>query len=166
MKQVKLLLFITFLFAFKNSKAEETEPNNTKAQASIMHLNGADTGTFNNASDVDWWLLNTNNDGDLLIDFGMASCSDVDHSCDGFSYTVYDEDGTTVEVSGTPTHPSTVIKGLIAGRYYIQVRNIHSNEINSRYILYSTLTASQNDAEPNNDFTHAIVLPLNGGKDW
>ena len=161
MRKLNFLLLLVFLLSVNNIHAAETEPNNTKAQANALPANGNETGTYNNGSDVDWWALTTT-DGDLSITIGVLNCTSSDDNCTGFSFTVYADDGITAVGSSTKT--SISLKGLIAGTYYVVVTNLHTNEVGSTYTLYTNLISSTNDAEPNNDFTHALGLPLNGGK--
>lgn len=160
MKQLNLLLLIIFFAAVQNSWAAENEPNDTKAQANALILNGTDTGTFNSASDVDWWVVNIT-DGDLYVGIGILNCAAINHNCTGFHFTVYTDDGTTL-VAASQT--SVSLKGLIAGTYYVVANNINSAEAGSTYILQTTFSGSLNDIEPNDNPAQAIVLPLNAGK--
>ncbi|MBS1745986.1 MAG: hypothetical protein JST21_07445, partial [Bacteroidetes bacterium] len=66
MKQkILLLFFLPALLIYGNAKANESEPNDTKAQANTLALNGSQSGAIGTSTDVDWYKVTTNMDGKL-----------------------------------------------------------------------------------------------------
>jgi hypothetical protein len=159
MKKIKLLLLPLFLLAIKNIKAAESEPNNNKATANTLALNGSNSGKINPTGDQDWWAVTTSGDGKLNITLTPTSGKYI------WVY-LYDNDGTTLLNSSYDDAAFTQsTDGLAAGTYYIKVVCYYSTDI-SNYSISNTLTvpAQANDAEPNDKETQAKVLPLNGSK--
>ena len=86
------ILLITLLccgFIYNIAKANETEPNNTKAQANTLALNGNNSGTIGTATDVDWYKVTTNGDGKLNLTLAVSNALNA-------WYAIYDNDGTTL----------------------------------------------------------------------
>lgn len=160
MKQ-KFLLFILLCcgFLYNTAKANETEPNDTRAQANTLALNGSNSGKINPTGDQDWWKITTTGDGQLDVTLTPLSGR----------YTwiyLYDNDGTTLLNSNYSTGAFTVSKdGLAAGTYYVKIVTYYSTDTSS-YTISDALTqpAQANDAEPNNSKSQALTLPLNGNK--
>ncbi|CAN5616412.1 hypothetical protein BH10BAC2_BH10BAC2_06440 [soil metagenome] len=159
MRHLKILLFIFFLFGILKVNAAETEPNNTKATANTLALNGNNTGAIKTAGDIDWWKVTTNADGRLDITLTPLSNK----------YTwiyLYDNDGSTLLNSKYSTSTFTLSQdGLAAGTYYIKINTYYGNDTSS-YALSNLLVqpADANDAEPNDTKAQAKVLPLGGNR--
>lgn len=160
MKQKFLLTTLTFcVLLWTTAKAAETEPNDTKAQANTLALNGNNSGKINTGGDQDWWKVTTNGDGKLDISLTPLSGR----------YTwiyLYDNDGTTQLNATYSTGTFTLATdGLAAGTYYIRVNCFYASDTGS-YTISNTLTppAQANDAEPNATRAQAKVLPLNGNR--
>ncbi len=157
MKQ-KLLLFTLLCcgFIYNTAKANETEPNDTKAQANTLALNGSNAGTIGSATDVDWYKVTTNGDGRIDLTLNVSN---------GLYawFVLYDNDGTTQlnaqNTNGTLTYSQD---GLATGTYYIKVYPYYSGQM-PVYAISNTLTkpAQANDAELNDTKAQAITLPLN-----
>lgn len=143
------------------AQANDVEPNNTKAQALTLPLNGSKTGHvgyyYNHVRDTaDWYKITTNADGLLNINLTPANGS----------YTwiyLYDNDGTKLLGSKYATTPFTLAAdGLAAGTYYVRV-NCYYNYDFTPYTLSNSLVlpAQANDKEPNNTSAQALALKLN-----
>ncbi|CAN5744991.1 hypothetical protein BH10BAC2_BH10BAC2_43870 [soil metagenome] len=141
------------------AKAAETEPNNTKAQANTLALNGSNTGAIGATGDEDWWSVTTTGDGKL--DVTIAISNGLNMWCQ-----IYDNDGTIVLNQGYTAATTTVSKdGLAAGTYYLRVYPYYSGQ-KPAYTISNALTvpAQANDVEPNNTKAQAKVLNLNNSK--
>ena len=107
MRQKLLLTALLFSsFIWNTAKATETEPNDTKAQANTLVLNGSDNGSITPAGEVDWWKITTNKDGQLTISWTSSSGSNV-------SAYLYDNDGLTLLGSGTTTTNTSFSKDIV-----------------------------------------------------
>ena len=160
MKQkILLILLLCSSLIYSKAKANETEPNNTKAQANTLTLNGSNSGTIGTATDVDWYKVTTNADGKINLTLAVSN------GLNAF-FVIYDNDGTTVLGSTyTAGTASYSVDGLAAGTYYIQIYPYYAGQLPA-YTLSNTLTAATpaNDAEPDSTRAQALILPLNGSK--
>ncbi len=161
MKQkILLLCFISTLLLLGKAKANESEPNDTKAQANTLPLNGNQTGAIGTNTDVDWYKLTTNGDGRISITLNISNGLYL--VCE-----LYDNNGTTLLGSGNTNGTNMVLDndGLATGTYYLKLRPYYDGQMPS-YTISNTLTkpAIANDTEPNNTKAQAKVLPLNGSK--
>ena len=154
------LLGIFFILAFVNVKAQgsEMEPNNTRAQANIIPLNGNISAALMPAGDVDWFQVTTTGDGQLNITFDNTGNADLK------VITLFDNDGVTQINTLNVANGAAVLNsnGLAAGTYYIKINGNLGTETGA-YKLSDTLIvpARTNDVEPNNNFSQADMLPLN-----
>ncbi len=159
MKQKILLLLLLAGIFFSAAKANESEPNDTRAQANVLPLNGNNTGAIGTATDVDWYKVTTTTDGQLNLTLAVSNGL--------YTYfTIYDNDGTTVlQSTYTAGTSSYSVDGLAVGTYYIQIYPYYPGQMPA-YTLSNTLTAATpaNDAEPDSTRAQALVLPLNGSK--
>ena len=106
---------MVFLSSSQVLKAAETEPNNTKAQANTLALNGNNTGAIGTTTDIDWWKITTNADGKLNITITISN--GVYMYCQ-----IYDNNGTSLLEQGYTSGTSTVSKdGLAAGTYFLKL---------------------------------------------
>ena len=144
------------------AQANDAEPNDTRAQAIVLPLNGSRTGHtnyyFNLLRDTqDWYRLTTTADG--LISFTITS-----HNGQNVYAELYDNDATTYLTGGYTTGTTTYsYDGLQAGTYYIKVRTFYTSEW-APYTLSNTLTtyANANDGGASNDyFSKARTLSAN-----
>ncbi|HRC32614.1 MAG TPA: T9SS type A sorting domain-containing protein [Bacteroidia bacterium] len=140
----------------------DLEPNNTRAQAKTLPLNGSKTGhigyVFNQVDDLeDWWKVTTNLDGKL--EWTIT----VNNSGNNVYAQLYDNNGTTLfgggYTSGTATYS---IDGLSAGTYYIKIRNFYTTEY-APYTISNNLVLPPviNDIEPNGLYTQALTIAIN-----
>jgi len=67
MKQIRLLLALFSFVILNSAKANESEPNDSRATANTFALNGNNNGKINPAGDQDWWKITTTEDGKLDI---------------------------------------------------------------------------------------------------
>ena len=146
------------------AQANDTEPNNTKAQALTLGLNNSTTGHinyyYNNTRDVaDWYKVTTTADGRLRLRITPANGQYI--RC-----WLYDNDGTTQLNYAEPSTTADLnTDGLAAGTYYILIQSYYGNG----YIPY-TLSDSlfsptePNDAEPNSTLAQAAAFSLNSTK--
>ncbi len=144
-------LLVLLFFVVKTTLAAESEPNNDRASANTLVLNGNNTGAISTPGDEDWWKLTTNADGKLDVSLTLPAGSK-------FLYLyLYDNNGSTVLVSGTSDQNFTVsYDGAASGTYFLKVRAYYASETGS-YTISNALTPPQeaNDAEPNDVFTQA-----------
>lgn len=156
-----LLLFTLFTctLAWNTAKAGETEPNDDRATANTLALNGSNTGAIGTSTDVDWWKVTTTGDGklDVIIDISNSEY---------MWCTIYDNDGSIVVASDYTNGTKTIsANGLAAGTYYMKLYPYYSGHMPA-YTISNVLTvpAEANDAEPNNSRATAKNLPLNSSK--
>lgn len=158
-KTILLNVFMVLLCAWHMANAAETEPNNTKAQANTLALNGNNSGAIGTATDVDWWKVTTNADGKLNVTITVSNS--IYLWCQ-----IYDNNGTTVLSQDYTSGTKTISKdGLAAGTYFLKLYPYYSGE-KPVYTISNTLTvpAQANDVEPNGTKAQAKVLPLNSSK--
>lgn len=160
MKQsLQLAVSLCALLLFSTAKATETEPNDTKAQANTLTLNGSNTGGIGAAADVDWWKITTTSDGKL--DITIAVSNSLYMWCQ-----IYDNDGTTLLAQNNTSGTITVSEdGLRAGTYYVKLYSYYSGQA-PNYTISNALTtpAQANDVEPNDARAQALVLGPNATK--
>ena len=110
MKTKTLLSLCFVLFLFGSSYAE-TEPNNTRAQANTLTLNGSTSGAISPTTDVDWFKVTTNADGQLNLTLTSTNGINV-------NAILYDNDGVT-SLNSSVTAGSVAINtdGLAAGTW-------------------------------------------------
>ena len=157
-KILPVLSFVLFL-CIQNVWAAESEPNNTRATANTLALNGSNSGAIGVAGDEDWWSVTTNADGKLNVTITISNS--IYMWCQ-----ILDNNGTTILSSGY-TLGSTVVAadGLAAGTYYLKLFPYYGGQLPA-YTVSNTLTVptQANDAEPNNTRALAKVLNLNSSK--
>ena len=160
MKTCKFLLLFAMIFCAQQSWATpESEPNNTKATANTLAVNGSNTGAINVSGDEDWFAITTTKDGKLDVTITVSNGLNL------YCY-IYDLNGTTLLSSGYSSTLKTVTKvDLAAGTYYIRLKAYTTGQLPA-YTVSNALTepAQSNDAEPNNTRAQAKVLPLNNSK--
>ena len=158
-KGTLLVAFLLSLCAWNLANAAETEPNDSRAQANTLALNGNNTGSIGTSTDLDWWKVTTNSDGKLDVTITVSNGLYI--WCQ-----IYDNDGSTLLSQQYTSGNITVSKdGLAAGTYYVKLYPYYSGE-KPNYTIANTLTvpAQANDDEPNNTTGQANVLPLNNKK--
>ncbi|HEX5155262.1 MAG TPA: pre-peptidase C-terminal domain-containing protein [Parafilimonas sp.] len=158
-KRILLIAFLSVLCAWSVANAAESEPNDTKAQANTLALNGNNSGAIGTSTDQDWWKVTTTGDGKL--DVGISVSNGLYLWCQ-----IYDNDGTTLLSQDYTSSTKTVSKdGLAAGTYYLKLYPYYAGE-KPNYTISNTLTVptQANDDEPNNTKGQAKVLTLNGKK--
>ena len=160
MKTYKLFLLLALMLCGIQSWASpESEPNNTKATANTLAVNGSNTGAINVSGDEDWYSITTTKDGKLDVTITISNSLLL--RC-----YLYDNDGTILLNSGYSSTTTTITKdGLAAGKYYIKLIAYTNGQLPA-YTVSNTLTepAQTNDAEPNNTKAQAKVLALNNSK--
>ncbi len=121
----------------KPTQANDAEPDNTKALALTLPLNGSVTGHvgyyFKNHRDTsDWYKVTPNKDGLLRLSLTPANGQ--------YTYvTLYDHDGTTVLNSQDGNVAFSIsTDGLAAGTYYLRVYNAYGTGF-SPYTLADSL---------------------------
>lgn len=147
---------------FSPAQANDTEPNDSRAQAINLPLNGSKTGHtnyyYNNVKDTsDWYRLTTNADG-------MISITIQSHNGQNVWAYLYDNNGTTlIEAKYTTTSITYTVDGLSQGTYYLRIKTYYTTEW-APYTISNTLTTytNGNDTEPNNNFTQAKTITANG----
>ena len=158
MKTKFLLAFFTLLaFSLTNVKAAETEPNNTKAQASVLTLNGSNTGKIGTSTDVDWYKVTTNSDG--RIDLTLTVSNNL--YC---YFAIYDNDGVTLlHQDYTSTSYIYSVDGLATGTYYVKIFPYYTAQLPEYTIADALVKPTQaNDAEPDSTRAQALTMALGG----
>lgn len=160
MKQsLQMAFLLCAILMVSTAKANETEPNNTKAQANTLALNGSNSGGIGAAADIDWWKVTTTGDGKL--DVTVTVGNSLYMWCQ-----IYDNDGTTLLAQANTSGTTTVTKdGLKAGTYYVKLYSYYSGQA-PNYSISNTLTVptQANDVEPNDSRAQALVLGPNATK--
>ena len=149
---------------FKPTQSNDAEPDNNKVQASILPVNGRVIGHINyyynlKKDTTDWYSLTTAKDGMITINIQSNNGQNV------WAY-LFDNNGTTILASTySSSSASYSFDGLKAGTYYIRVNTYYNTEwapyTLSNSVSYYTF-ADDTDAEPNNYFRQAKILPANG----
>jgi hypothetical protein len=154
-----LLATVALVLSAQNLKAQESEPNNTPAQANTLAVNGNSFGTNDPIGDVDWWKVTTNADGRLYITMSNDGTRDLKQ------VVLYDGDGVTYLNNAFVGNGvgGLVQDGLAAGTYYLKIFNNDVNPEISGYTIKDSLapTIYTNDREPNNTSKQAVHLNLN-----
>lgn len=159
MKTKILLCLFSVLCFWATGFAGETEPNNDRATANTLALNGSNSGAIDPAGEQDWWKVTTTGDGKIDVTLSPLSGRNT-------YVQLYDNDGTTLFTSQYSTGTFTISKdGLAIGTYYIRVYCYYNTDTSS-YLISNTLTepVQAADVEPNGLYTQAKTLPLNGSK--
>lgn len=138
--------------------AQETEPNDTPAQANPIGLNITITASITPAGDVDWYKVTLPQEGTLrIIGQGITN--------NDFYIAIFDVNGTS-QMAETEVYPLGEIDSiqktnLAAGTYYIKVRP-WSNSTGT-YILRNKYFPAllPNDQEPNNTYQTAQIVQIN-----
>ena len=159
MKRLRILLSLFSVLMLANTYAAETEPNNTKAQANTLALNGSNTGAIGVAGDEDWWKVTANADGKLNITLNVSNALYL--WCQ-----LYDNNGTILLTSDYTSGNKTFSQdGLAAGTYYLKLYAYYAGQLPA-YTISNTLTvpAQANDAEPNDSKAQAKALLQNNSK--
>ena len=146
---------------FKPTQANDSEPNDSKATALTLPVNGSATGHTNyyynlKKDSADWYKLTTTKDGMITINIQSYNSQNV------WAY-LYDNDGTTVLASAYTTGTTSYsFDGLKAGTYFIRVNTYYTSEW-APYTLSNTVNYYTNavDAEPNDYFKLAKTMPSN-----
>lgn len=144
------------------AKANDKEPNNSKAEALTLNENSTTTGHvgyyYNNKRDTsDWYKITTTKDGRLDLILTSENGTYV-------SIYLYDNDGTTqLNAKTYIINKSTMATdGLAAGTYYAKIVATSSATF-APYTLTDSLVppAQASDKEPNNDRNTAIDFSIN-----
>ncbi len=146
----------------KATPANDVEPNDTKAEALTLSLDGSSTGHvgyyYNHYRDTsDWYKVTTNADGLLRLTLTPANGTNV-------WVTLYDHDGTTELNQAYATGTFSIsTDGLAAGTYYMRVYCYYNSQF-APYTLSDSLFKAKpaNDMEPNDTKAEALTLPLDG----
>ena len=160
MKYKILLMFILAnMLVWNMAKATETEPNNTRATANTLALNGNNSGAIGPSADEDWWSITTTGDGKLDVTITVGNAQFI--SC-----YVYDNDGTTqLNASSTATTTTISTDGLATGTYYVRLVAYYAGGTPA-YSISNTLTVptQANDVEPNGTRALAKNFPLGASR--
>ena len=147
---------------FLPEQPNDTEPNNTKAQALVLPLNGTVTGHTNYYYNLqkdgeDWYSITTTSDGMISLNLQSNNGQNV------WAY-LYDNDGVTLLNSQYTTSSITInTDGLQSGTYFIKINTFYSYEW-APYTLSNTLITYNygTDTEPVNFFGKSATIPANG----
>ncbi len=100
----------------------ETEPNNTPETATLLQVNGSNSGALSISTDVqDWWKLTIPSDGKLVIATMNTGTTTSPFEIDNY---IYDQNKTT-QLAGYlhgGSHPedTSLVVNLLAGTYYVK----------------------------------------------
>ncbi|HPE97542.1 MAG: T9SS type A sorting domain-containing protein [Chitinophagales bacterium] len=140
----------------------DAEPNDVSTQALVLPENGSTQGhigyRYNGGSydEDDWYELTTTSDGDVTV--SLAYSVGMYHRL-----YLYAADGVTNLASTGGYDSISVTKaGLAAGTFLVRVEH-YSTTYYSPYTLYNAvaMTEYDNDAEPNDVYTDAMVMDEN-----
>lgn len=153
---------VTYTSFTSTDVVNDSEINDSKAEANVLPLNGYKTGHvgyYDNAvrDNADWYALTTDTDGDLTLRL-KETTSWID-------LVIFDNDGETALYAGSIQsfyNDSTVVKGLSPGTYYLRIVP-HFPTSFGTYKLENILTppTQANDLEPNDTPFQATFLTLN-----
>jgi Bacterial pre-peptidase C-terminal domain len=153
------------LLSATSARAQETEPNNTFEQATLMPVDASFNGAITVPSDTDWYKFTTPEDGGVFITLenGVGTGNKT--------LTWYNNDGVTVfgsiDVSSDPANNfgPIMFDFLGQGTYFLRVTETNS-DTSGPYVVKVNLsvTGTPNDIEPNDISSQALGLPLNGSK--
>ncbi|HYV92041.1 MAG TPA: T9SS type A sorting domain-containing protein [Chitinophagales bacterium] len=157
MKTKHILTTILCGIIWCSAYSTESEPNDTKAQANTLALNGSNTGVISPATtDVDWWKVITNKDGKLNVTLTISNGL--------FCWVeLFDNNGTTSLAINNTNGTITIFKdGLANGTYFIKIYPYFSAQMPS-YTISNTLdiAAFTKDVEPNGTVATALTLAQN-----
>ncbi|MBN2772947.1 MAG: hypothetical protein JXR31_01770, partial [Prolixibacteraceae bacterium] len=142
----------------------DTEPNNTAAEAIEFPMNSSTTGRLNYfyntvGDNIDWYKITIPEEGTLKVISTSPDCGDY--------YIKLVDVNAEAQLSLAEIYPlgdvdSVYKTNLQAGTYYLQVYPFSVYNHGS-YHLTSEFTPAllQNDAEPNNTAEEAIEFPMN-----
>ncbi|MFA7138876.1 MAG: T9SS type A sorting domain-containing protein [Bacteroidales bacterium] len=154
--QILTLSFIGLFPLFLT--AQETEPNNSPAQANLFPVNSSLTAAINAVGDEDWFALTLPEEGTLKVRSTGVDIND-------YYITLYDSNGTSVlstkEVYPLGETDSVFKTNLQASTYFLRVHPYSANV--GSYNLTSVFIPAllPNDPEPNNSVDEATFFPLN-----
>ncbi len=146
-----------FLFSF-NLLAQESEPNNTAANANTFDVNSSLSANIGTGGDIDWYKITIPEEGSLKIISTSSDCNDY--------YINLVDVNAERQLLITEVYPlgevDSVFKtNLQAGTYYVQIYPSSTNY--GSYHLKNEFTPAllPNDNEPNNTAAEAIEFPTN-----
>jgi hypothetical protein len=141
--------------------ANDAEPNNTKAQAKTLPLNGSKVGHisyyFNNTNDdYDWYKITT-------TAYGNLSWTITSHNGQNVYAQLFDSDGTTyLGGNFTPSSATYYINGIAAGVYYVRISTFYTTEYAPYTISNSFTGTGEPDDVGNNDYAlNATAITIN-----
>ena len=157
MRKHLLSMLSCFIVGISITMAAESEPNNTWNTADKLTAGVAETGTITTSSDIDWFKLRINQEGQINFSGGVTNTGCL-------TFQLFDTLGIIALNSGVfncggISNQST--NGLAVGTYYVKVIS-SDNNVNYSVTLTLTTATPTNDVEANNTFSTAITQALNG----
>ena len=157
MRKHLLSLLLLIIVSSSTARAAESEPNDTWNTADVLTAGVAQTGTITTSSDIDWFKLRINQDGQINFSGGATTTGCL-------TFQLFDTLG-TIAVNGTIFNCGGIsnqsTNGLAAGTFYLKIIS-SDNNVNYSFTLTLTAATPAIDTEPNNTFSTAITQALNG----
>lgn len=146
------------------TQPNDAEPDNTKATAAVIAVNGTASGHIGYANNqvrdsIDWFKVTTASDGMIKLSVTPGNGQQL------YAY-LYDNNGSTQLGSSYGSSSfSFSSDGLAAGTYYVAIRP-YGNAVFAPYTLTDSLftPANTNDAETNNTWDKAVAISANNNK--
>jgi PKD repeat protein len=159
MKNIYSLIILCLLLGTNMVGQTETEPNNTSEQANTLLYNGSQSGTISDLDVVDWYKIMIPQGGDLKLRFSADG---------GHEVNIYLKDSSLIgnDLAKASSYFNdrkldSLVFPLLKGTYYVAVYRTRGSGV---YKIESSLKILQwpEDTEPNNEFSNAMMLPVNG----
>ncbi len=160
----KLLALFMALLVFSGAAvtsfaagAEETEPNNSKEEATAYDIEDVATGSLSDAGDVDWYKVTVKNPGSAKVKL-------TQDGTDVFEVAVYDSaDKELVSFTASDENPESSSFTVNPGEYYIKV-SAGSVISGVKYTVdFTSFIAENSETEDNNDISSANVIEFKSG---
>ncbi len=160
----KLLALFMALLVFSGAAvtsfaagAEETEPNNSKEEATAYDIEDVATGSLSDAGDVDWYKVTVKNPGSAKVKL-------TQEGTDVFEVAVYDSaDKELVSFTASDENPESSSFTVNPGEYYIKV-SAGSVISGVKYTVdFTSFIAENSETEDNNDIASANFIEFKSG---
>ena len=148
----KLLALLLALLVFSGAAvtsfaavAEETEPNNSKEEATAYDIEDVATGSLSDAEDVDWYTVTVKTPGSATVKL-------TQEGTDVFEVAVYDSsDKELVSFTASDENPESSSFTVNPGEYYIKVSAGSVISGVTYTVDFTSVIAENSETEDNND---------------
>jgi PKD repeat protein len=159
MKNIYSLIILCLLLGTNMVGQSETEPNNTSEQANTLLYNGSQSGAISDVDNVDWYKIVIPQGGNLKLRFSADG---------GHEVNIYLKDSSLIgnDLAKASSYFNdlkldSLVFPILKGTYFVAVIRSRGS---GAYKIESSLNILQwpEDTEPNNEFSNALMLPVNG----